>query len=64
VQPEVQPEELPDADTIATYLCPCQCEDDHENYELQPPRSPTRTGLRPTWAAPTATGASLARSSA
>ena len=37
VQPEVQPEELPDADTIATYLCPCQCEDDHENYELQPP---------------------------
>jgi hypothetical protein len=33
----MQLEELPDAHTIATYLCPCQCEDDHENYELKPP---------------------------
>jgi hypothetical protein len=57
----VQLEELPDSATIASYLCPCQCDDDHESYELKPPRSPTATGLRRTWAAPTATVASRAR---
>ena len=33
----VQLEELPDSATIASYLCPCQCDDDHESYELKPP---------------------------
>ena len=33
----VQLEELPDSATIASYLCPCQCDDDHESYELEPP---------------------------
>ena len=30
-------EELPDSATIRMYTCPCQCESDHEGYELQPP---------------------------
>ena len=33
----VQLEELPDARTIRSYTCPCQCESDHDGYELQPP---------------------------
>jgi len=33
----MQLEELPDARTIRSYTCPCQCESDHEGYELQPP---------------------------
>jgi hypothetical protein len=38
IHANVQLEELPDIATIRSYTCPCQCEDDHEDYELQQPR--------------------------
>ena len=37
IHANVQLEELPDIATIRSYTCPCQCKDDHEGYELQPP---------------------------
>jgi hypothetical protein len=61
IHANVQLEEIPDIATIRSYTCPCQCEDDHEDYELKQPSIPTATGLRRTWAAPTATVASRAR---
>ena len=38
IHANVQLEEIPDIATIRSYTCPCQCEDDHEVYELQQPR--------------------------
>ena len=37
IHANVQLEEIPDIATIRSYTCPCQCEDDHEHYELQQP---------------------------
>jgi hypothetical protein len=37
IHANVQLEELPDIATIRSYTCPCQCEDDHEDYELKQP---------------------------
>ena len=37
IHANVQIEEIPDLATIRSYTCPCQCEDDHEDYELQQP---------------------------
>jgi hypothetical protein len=37
IHANVQLEEIPDIATIRSYTCPCQCEDDHEDYELQQP---------------------------
>jgi hypothetical protein len=48
----VQLEELPDSATIRLYTCPCQCEDDHEGYELQPPAISYRDWIAPDMGSP------------
>jgi len=45
IHANVQLEEIPDIATIRSYTCPCQCEDDHEGYELQPPNITYRDWL-------------------